>query len=162
MTDLSGRTAIVTGAASGIGRATVDVLVACGARVGLLDIDARVGCRSLCRSGRHCAGRRGNLRRASDQDGARSDRRAGQQCRHRQQHRAARKDGASPLLVAELISAVAIYLLMLDQLKVFIFRRFNVRFRLRTIGTKSRGAVYSPFSVHRLPVEVRQSARSSR
>jgi NAD(P)-dependent dehydrogenase (short-subunit alcohol dehydrogenase family) len=42
MTDLSGRTAIVTGAASGIGRATVDVLVARGARVGLLDIDARV------------------------------------------------------------------------------------------------------------------------
>ena len=44
-------------------------------------------------------------------------------CRHRQQHRAARKDGASLLLVAELISAVAIYLLMLDQLKVFIFSR---------------------------------------
>ena len=32
----------------------------------------------------------------------------------------------SPLLIAELLAAVAIYLLVLDQLKVLIFRRFEV------------------------------------
>lgn len=38
-TSLDGRLALVTGGASGIGRATVDVLVAGGARVAVLDID---------------------------------------------------------------------------------------------------------------------------
>ena len=37
--DLSGRSAVVTGAASGIGRAAAEVLAAAGARVGLGDID---------------------------------------------------------------------------------------------------------------------------
>ena len=33
----------------------------------------------------------------------------------------------SPLLIAELLIAVAIYFLILDQFKVLIFRRFNIR-----------------------------------
>ena len=32
----------------------------------------------------------------------------------------------SPLLIAELLAVVAIYLLILDQLKVLIFRRFEI------------------------------------
>jgi H+-transporting ATPase len=32
----------------------------------------------------------------------------------------------NPLLIAELLAVVAIYLLMLDQIKVLIFRRFNI------------------------------------
>jgi len=37
--DLSGKTALVTGAAAGIGRATAELLAAAGARVVLADID---------------------------------------------------------------------------------------------------------------------------
>jgi hypothetical protein len=33
----------------------------------------------------------------------------------------------SPLLIAGLLAAVALYLLILDQLRVLIFRRFAIR-----------------------------------
>ena len=41
--ELSGKVAIVTGGASGIGRATAEMLVAAGARVVIADIDAEAG-----------------------------------------------------------------------------------------------------------------------
>src|SRR3546814_15930637 len=43
MSDLSGKTLIVTGGGSGIGRATVDLLVASGANVAVADINDEAG-----------------------------------------------------------------------------------------------------------------------
>src|SRR3546814_12458798 len=43
MSDLSGKTILVTGGGSGIGRATVELLVASGANVAVADINAEAG-----------------------------------------------------------------------------------------------------------------------
>src|SRR3546814_15669171 len=51
MSDLSGKTIIVTGGGSGIGRATVELLVASGANVAVADINAEAGEAAAAASG---------------------------------------------------------------------------------------------------------------
>src|SRR3546814_7962962 len=51
MSDLSGKTIIVTGGGSGIGRATVELLVASGANVAVADINDEAGVAVVAASG---------------------------------------------------------------------------------------------------------------
>src|SRR3546814_15138885 len=55
MSDLSGKTIIVTGGGSGIGRATVELLVASGANVAVADINDEAGEAVVAASGRKAA-----------------------------------------------------------------------------------------------------------
>src|SRR3546814_6094769 len=51
MSDLSGKTIIVTGGGSGIGRATMELLVASGANVAVADINDEAGAAVVAASG---------------------------------------------------------------------------------------------------------------
>src|SRR3546814_19265217 len=67
MSDLSGKTIIVTGGGSGIGRATVELLVASGANVAVADINDEAGEAVVAASGGKAAYFRCDI--AQEEDG---------------------------------------------------------------------------------------------
>src|SRR3546814_2017 len=66
MSDLSGKTIIVTGGGSGIGRATVELLVASGANVAVADINDEAGEAVVAASGGKAAYFRCDIAQAED------------------------------------------------------------------------------------------------
>src|SRR3546814_18697698 len=66
MSDLSGKTIIVTGGGSGIGRATVELLVASGANVAVADINDEAGEAFVAASGGKAAYFRCDLAQEED------------------------------------------------------------------------------------------------
>src|SRR3546814_16756184 len=69
MSDLSGKTIIVTGGGSGIGRATVELLVASGANVAVADINDEAGEAVVAASGGKAAYFRCDIDRKSVVEG---------------------------------------------------------------------------------------------
>src|SRR3546814_11181807 len=66
MSDLSGKTIIVTGGGSGIGRATVELLVASGANVAVADINDEAGEAVVAASGGKAASFRCDIAQEED------------------------------------------------------------------------------------------------
>ena len=69
MTDLKGRRVIITGGASGIGRAAAELISARDGRVVVLDVDERAGAdltRTATAAGHHLAFVRADVSRAAD------------------------------------------------------------------------------------------------
>jgi NAD(P)-dependent dehydrogenase (short-subunit alcohol dehydrogenase family) len=69
MTDLKGRRVIITGGASGIGRAAAELISARGGRVAVLDVDERAGAdlaRTPTTTGHHLAFVRADVSKAAD------------------------------------------------------------------------------------------------
>src|SRR3546814_7330418 len=73
MSDLSGKTIIVTGGGSGIGRATVELLVASGANVAVADINDEAGEAVVAASGGKAAYFRCDIAQEEDVKALRSE-----------------------------------------------------------------------------------------